>query len=308
MTPSSPQVLIIRLDAIGDALALAPLLLEFKTQQIPVDVLLSERNRNVYAAHAMRNGLVNVTTEQLQALSYTHVLVATEDASGYRLARETRAPHRIGFSNGWGKPLKSLWLHSQLTQRLYRSAGLDPKTPHEAQVLFSLGRSIFGESATPARDPLRLRPLIIEDAIEADGRIAFQVTDKWERLGIQFDAVVALAQQCAEHYSMHWIASSHESAFGDRFAHRLGVPISRYQSLIPWKAAITNARGIIAPDSGAIHVAGMTGVPTIAIFAAQRDLSAQVARWKPWAAPHVIIEASDRWEFEAFAAAKQLFS
>ncbi len=60
------------------------------------------------------------------ARGYTHALVATEDPSGYRVARASGISHRIGFENGWGKPFKSLWVRAHLTQTLHRSAGLDP--------------------------------------------------------------------------------------------------------------------------------------------------------------------------------------
>ncbi len=82
---------------------------------------------------------------------YSHVLVATEDPAGYRLAGAIGAPVRIGFADSLGKPLKSLWSRRFLTSTIYRSAGLDRRAPHECQVLFALGRPLLPDEH-PTRD------------------------------------------------------------------------------------------------------------------------------------------------------------
>ncbi|MDP9025767.1 MAG: hypothetical protein M3N13_10385, partial [Candidatus Eremiobacteraeota bacterium] len=50
----SPSVLLIRLDAIGDALALAPLLHAFHSASIPVDLVLRTVNREALSPLASR--------------------------------------------------------------------------------------------------------------------------------------------------------------------------------------------------------------------------------------------------------------
>jgi len=124
MAPISPSVLVIRLDAIGDALALTPLLEALRERSIATDVLLSPANAGVFSSRAMRevvvasevrqrsDGAENLAAigrlgERLRDRDYTHVLVATEDPAGYRLALSTQAPVRVGFTNLWGKPFKT---------------------------------------------------------------------------------------------------------------------------------------------------------------------------------------------------------
>ncbi len=308
MPPSSPRVLIIRLDAIGDALALVPLLGALKACAIPVDIVFSSVNSDALASPASINRYIGIDDPGLTAATYSHILIATEDATAYNLARSLRAPHRIGFYNGWGKPLKSLWLRTLLTEPHYRSAGLDPHTQHEVEVLFALGRSLLGEQARPSRNVEELTSLVIDKPMPADHRVAFQVTDKWERLGIAFDQVLELAQRCRDIAPMHWIAGSHEREYAQRFSAAIGCEITSFTSVIPWKATIAASRALVAPDSGAIHVAGMTGVPTVAVFAPQKYLTAQTARWAPWAAPHTIIEAKQHWSAAGAAALTNLLS
>jgi ADP-heptose:LPS heptosyltransferase len=319
MAHISPSVLLIRLDAVGDALALAPLLAALRDREVPVDLVLTERNRDALAAVATRRryvapfslrdeskinrAVISAFGRELQANEYTHVLIATEDPGGYRLARATRAKHRIGFENGWGKPLKTLWIRSLLTKTIVRSAGLDENAPHECEVLFALGASLLEPGAVPTHDLAQLRPMVLDRDPAPDARVAFQVTDKWERLGIPFDDVVACARATP---NARFIASSNERDYAERFAGAVDEKIDFFDTLEPWKEAIAAARALVAPDSGALHVAGMTGTPTVAIFPPQPNLALHTARWHPWSAPYRIIEAQIGWSTKAARALDDL--
>ncbi|MEO6834674.1 MAG: glycosyltransferase family 9 protein [Candidatus Tumulicola sp.] len=321
MPERSPSVLIIRLDAIGDALALAPLLAALRAGAIPTDVVLRPENADIFSSRAVRRVIagtfdlrsgkpsnlaaVERLGEELALRDYTHALVATEDPSGYRLARASRAPVRIGFTNAWGKPLKSLWSRGFLTDAVYRSAGLDPRAPHECEVLFRLGAAIVGAS-TPTRDIAELRPLVLDDEPPVDDRVAVQITDKWDRLGIAFDQVIQTVRQLAGFGALRLMASDRENDYADRTARATGLEVERFAATAPWKAAIAAAPALVAPDSGALHVAGMVGTPVVAVYPPTRDFSLQVARWAPWAAPHRIVRADAGWPARTGDALAQL--
>jgi ADP-heptose:LPS heptosyltransferase len=310
MPHSSPSVLVIRLDAIGDALALTPLLAALRERGIPTDVVLRGVNAQVFSSRAARAVFVapfalrSSTRANRDAIlefgsllsrnRYSHVLVATEDPGGYRLAHAVGAPERIGFTNGWGKPLKSLWVRSLLTRTIVRSAGLDARAPHECEVLFELGASLLADER-PTRDLQRLRPLVLEADVARGERIAFQVTDKWERLGIAFDDVVRAIANARERGTVRAIASETEARYAQRFAKSAGINVERFASLEPWKEAIASAAALVAPDSGALHVAGMVGTPSVAVFPVIRDAALQTARWSPWAAPARLLLATPQW-------------
>lgn len=322
MADSSPSVLLIRLDAIGDALALTPLLAALRQNAIPVDLVLGSVNATVFSSAARRR--VDVAPFALRAgdrnnrraiarfgaslapRGYSHVLVATEDPGGLRLAAAVGAPHRVGFVNGWGKPLKTLWAAGRLTRRVVRTAGLDPRAPHECEVLFQLGSGLIAERE-PTRDLARLRPLLLDLEPPRDARVVVQVTDKWARLGIDDGDVVALLQR-VQAFGMRPIAAASERAYADRIAHRAALPIERFERLAEWKAAIAGAAALVAPDSGAVHVAGMVGTPTVAIFPPARNAALQRARWAPWAAPSRVLEARAGWPHAAAAALAQLLA
>jgi heptosyltransferase-3 len=317
MPERSPSVLVIRLDGIGDALALAPLLAGLRARAIPTDLVLSPGNAGIFSSRVARhtvtagfslrsNAPANLAAiedlgRSLAARAYTHVLVATEDPSGYRLARATRAPVRIGFNNGWGKPLKTLWTRAFLTDAVYRSAGLDPRAPHECEVLFQVGASLLG-GGTPTRSPDRLRSLVLENEPPPGDRVALQLTDKWERLGIAFADVVELVGRVATLGTPRLIASDRERAYAQRVADAAGLPLDAFDQIAPWKEAIAAAPVLIAPDSGAMHVAGTIGTPVVGIFPPSGDFQRQVARWSPWAAKYSIVRADAGWPERAVAA------
>jgi ADP-heptose:LPS heptosyltransferase len=322
MPESSPSALIIRLDAIGDALALTPLLAALRSTSVPADVVLRPGNAGVFSSRAARAIVIshfdlrssqpsNIAAierlgQQLAPHRYSHALVATEDPSGYRLALAAQAPARIGFSNAWGKPAKTLWSRRFLTERVYRSAGLDREAPHECQVLFRLGRALLGTAAEPTRDSAQLRPLVLESEPPADDRIAVQITDKWERLGIALEQVVGLVRRLSAFGELRLIAAARESDYAARVASATGYAIEGFATAAPWKAAIAAAPALVAPDCGALHVAGMVGTPTVGVFPPARHFALQVARWAPWAAPHRIVRADDGWPVRASDALAQL--
>jgi ADP-heptose:LPS heptosyltransferase len=307
MAESSPSVVLIRLDAIGDALALTPLLLAFSKAAIPVDIVLSRRNAGIFSARAARTVLITEAGDDtaLAGRGYTHALIASEDAGGYRMARASGAANRIGFVNGWGKPFKTLWARTLLTRSLFRTAGLDPRAPHECEVLFGLGATLL-PGTSPERHAERLRTLVLDEEPARDSRVVVQITSKWQQLGIAMSDVINLVRRIRATRDVRLIASREESAVADRAANELGEPVERFDALGPWKTAIGAARALIAPDSGAVHVAGMLGTPTVAVFAPQPQFELQVARWRPWAAPYRVVRADPGWSAPAADALDEL--
>jgi ADP-heptose:LPS heptosyltransferase len=323
MPEVSPSVLIIRLDGIGDALALAPLLAALRRRAIPVDVVLRRSNAGVFAAAAARrivtadfelrsSSPTNVARieelgRSLRANEYSYVLVATEDPGGYRLAGAVAAPVRIGFTNGWGKPFKSLWVRRFLTAGVYRSAGLDRRTRHECEVLFGLAAPLTGDDR-PVKDAAKLRTLVLESEPQHDDRVAVQITEKWERLDIALEQVVDLVRRMAASAELRLLSARAEAPYAERVAQATGAAIDYFDDLVEWKGAIGAAPALVAPDSGAMHVAGIVGTPVVGVFPAGRDFALQVARWAPWAARHRIVGAGDGWPARATDAVADLRS
>jgi ADP-heptose:LPS heptosyltransferase len=309
MPESSPSVLIIRLDAIGDAVALTPMLAALHARSMPVDIVLRPSNAEIFARRAVRRTIVAGKDAhldaELRAGAYAYVLVPTEDWLGYQLARATGAPQRVGFTNFLGKPLKTLWTHRFINRRVYRSAGLDRSAPHECEVLFRLARGLLGNER-PSREASALRPMLLDAEVAKDPRIALQVTDKWERSGIAFSDVVQLVRRLQAFGDVRALAAAAEGRYAQNLAAATGTSVELFDRLEPWKDALASATALVAPDSGAVHVAGMVGTPVVAVFPPSWKFALQVARWSPWAAPHRIVRAQADWPARAVDALVQL--
>ena len=321
MTDSS-SALIVRLDALGDTLALAPLLLALREAAVPTDIVVAPAARELFVRDALRRtyvapfaqrddsaanqSAIRNFAEQLRPNRYSHILVATEDSAGYRLAAALAAPHRIGFQNGWGKPLKSLWVRSLLTEKQYRSAGLDARAPHECEVLFSLGASLLAPGVRPSRDSAALRSLILDRQVAIRHRVALQLTSKWERLGMTVAQVRSFLDRANERFgAIRLLAPLAERAQISSLAEGL-AGIEWFAELQPWIAAIAESEILVAPDSGAIHVAGMLGTPCIAVFQRGAEFELQRGRWRPWAAPSVTLEGNAEWPQRALSSLPSL--
>ncbi|HKU66745.1 MAG TPA: hypothetical protein VJP85_03120 [Candidatus Baltobacteraceae bacterium] len=305
----SPSVLLVRLDAVGDALTLVPVIASLRRRGLRIGAVLCPANAQVFSRRALdrvhlANGNPDELVTQVRAERYDAALIPTEKPDGYRIAYGARIPQRVGFENGWGKPLKTLWIRRMCTRTIFRTAGLDPRAPHECEVVFSLARALIREFEPP-RDPRILRPLVIDEEPEPDGRIAFQVTDKWQRLGASLEQVVEAAQRVAARRTVRFIAAQHEAAYVERFASATRAAVESFAALAPWKTAIAASRAIVAPDSGAVHVAGMIGTAAVSCFASE-NFALQSRRWSPWAAPHRLIAMEPSWPLVAADALEDL--
>ena len=85
-----------------------------------------------------------------------------------------------------------------------------------------------------------------------------------------------------------------------------GIAVESFSDVTPWKAAIAGAAALVTPDSGALHVAGMLGTPTVAVFPPVRDFDLQLARWSPWAAPFRAVRADGDWPARVVSGLQEL--
>jgi ADP-heptose:LPS heptosyltransferase len=298
---SSPSVLLVRLDAIGDALTLVPAVAALRHHGFRIGAVLRSVNAGVFSQRALdRVHLYDNPHElipEIETERYSAALIPTEKPEGYRVARRARIPIRVGFENGWGKPLKTLWIRRICTRTVFRTAGLDASAPHECEVVFKLVQAI-APAAEPPRDPSILRPYVVDTQPRRDDRIAFQITDKWQRLGATMDAVTELARRVSQRHAVRYIAAQQELPYVRAFSDAIGEAVETFEDLRPWKEAIAGARAVVAPDSGAAHVAGMVGTPVVSCFA-PRAFELQSKRWAPWAARHEVVSMESAWPIVA---------
>jgi ADP-heptose:LPS heptosyltransferase len=302
-------VVIVRLDAIGDALTTVPLVEALRARGARTGMVLSRANAGVFSSRALDRVHLRGphAAAEMRHERYDVALIASEEPEAYALARDAKIPARIGFDNGLlGKPFKTMWIRSVCTSTVFRNASLDRSGLHECEILFKLVQSVF-PGAKPVRECARLRPLVIEREGQRGGAAVLQITDKWQRLGAPLGHVVELARAASEREEMVCIGAAAEAAYCDAFENAGGMKVQRFAELAPWKEIIAGARALIAPDSGAMHVAGMTGTPVVGCFAAD-SFDLQTVRWRPWAAPQRLVRMTKGWSMRAAQALDELLN
>lgn len=312
------NVLLVRADGIGDALVCAPLIAALRAEGHTVGAVLGTGNRSIFArdalaavhvleripwpAHGSTPASYARALAEVRALAYDCALVASEEPEAYTFARAAGIAQRVGFINGWAKPFKSLAVRRTLTRAIARPATARRAREHEVAAIFRLGEGLVREAA-PTRDLARLRAIVLGSAeanshahaqalVNANtkvgsGPIVLAASLKLARFGLDRAAFGALARVLRERLPTHEIAICGSDADLVRAVARDGDARS-YAGLdvTRWKALIARAAAVITPDSGAAHVAGMLGVPTVDLFAPGPATAYDARRWAPWAAPH----------------------
>ena len=285
------------MDGIGDALICTPLIVALRDAGHTLGIALSDRNADIFddAPFFERYMLDRIpwpehgsTPESsaraiaaIRAARYDVALIASEEPEAYALARGIA--RRVGFSTGLAKPFKSLWVRTQITHAVTRAADVGGERGHEAEIVFRLGATLHEERA-PTRAVDRLRSFVRPQPVPDRTRAVMQLGMKWPAIGVPLERARELGAHLARGGARLIVGASEAARIGSL----AGVEV--VPSVSAWKAAIDEARVLITPDTGAAHVAGMLGVPTIDVFP-EGNADAQISRWHPWAAPYRTLTA-----------------
>jgi ADP-heptose:LPS heptosyltransferase len=316
------KILLVRCDGVGDALVCTPLIAALRDAGHQLGVVLGQVNRDVFArrtftnthilervpwpAHGSTPASRAKALEEVKLVGYDVALIASEEMDAYQFAKDAKIPKRVGFINGWEKPLKTLRVRTLLTDPIVRTASAKNADEHEVRVMFRLGEGLHDEP-DPTRDTARLRQLVLDESPQKTRLVMLQTTDKNERSGLDRETYIALAR-ALQHSRCEVMLLGDDITIVNAVAKASGVMTDGLLSMVEWKEHIARARALITPDSGAAHVAGMIGLPTIDCFKGGPESAANIKRWSPWAAPHrSLVLASAPPEFMAGALAGELY-
>ncbi len=306
MPSEARNILLVRLDGLGDALVCVPALdalreawpdARFGAVCSPGNADLFARSRVARVHVLCADEDVRAVAAELRSASYTDAIVATEEPIGYTLARDSGARRRAGFWHRFEKPFKSLWQRAHLTDAVYRPAAWVRAPEHEVLAIHRLARRL-GAPADPSNDPRRLRRWLdvrpAAAAVGSDG-VLFQAAPKWLRGGWDARSLSsAIAAASRTFPARRWVLVSSPADAGlvagiMEHLPAASVADGTYASAPPaslgeWLGTIASAGVVVTPDTGAAHAAGMLGVPVVDVFEAARfeQLSGQ---WRPWASP-----------------------
>ncbi|MBD5603513.1 MAG: hypothetical protein IAI48_00230, partial [Candidatus Eremiobacteraeota bacterium] len=251
------NVLLVRVDGIGDALVCAPLIAALRGAGHRVGALLTSRNSEAFATgtfedvhvveripwpeHGSTPASYARALSEARAARYDAALVVSEEPEAYRFARACRAKMRVGFSNGWEKPFKSLWARGQLTHALVREASAWRAREHEVEAVFRLGAGLHDERA-PTRDVARLRPLVTDRDGSREAVVALQVARK-VHASVAGDAEFrAIAGRIANRYRTVVVASAEDAELARSLAAPYRLECRTYGLVANWRDALAQAR------------------------------------------------------------------
>ena len=294
------RVLLVRLDGVGDAAVCVPLVAGLRAAGHEVGVALTTRNAGIFAPHAIlaehvleripwpAHGSTPDSTararDEIAALRYDAALIASEEPEAYALAQPIA--QRVGFTTGWARPFKTLWVRRRVTRAVSREQRSGSGDAHEVEILYRLGAGLVA-SPEPSADAAALRTVLADAEAPARAGVLLQAGAKWNSTGVP-DDVLRRVVAALEPRGLRVIAAPQEAAAASK---ALGVTAETFASLRDWVVAIDGVDTVITVDTGAAHVAGMLGVRVLDVFP-DRDFAAQVRRWRPWAAPYSALRAS----------------
>jgi ADP-heptose:LPS heptosyltransferase len=295
------RVLLVRLDGIGDAAVCVPLVASLLRAGHQVGVALTTRNAGLFSSQAVvaehvleripwpAHGSTAESTLRARAeiatMRYDVALIASEEPEAYVLAAGIAT--RVGFSTGWTRPLKSLWVRRRVTRAVPRAQRLGAGDEHEVEVLYRLGTGLVADLEPPADATVTRRILLGSDRLIRRG-LVLQAGPKWSASGVD-DTTLRTIVEALQPYGLRVVAAPADAAVVKR---TIGTTPETFSSLRAWIAAIDSATCVVTVDTGAAHVAGMLGVPVADVFP-DAHFAAQVRRWRPWTSSYTAFRASE---------------
>jgi ADP-heptose:LPS heptosyltransferase len=223
---------------------------------------------------------------EIAAQRYDVALIASEEPEAYELAAPV--PVRIGFTTGWAKPFKSAWVARRVTTAVRRAASVRGANAHEAEIVFSLARTLV-QSAVP-RDAALLRPLVAGPGpVPERAGLVVQLGAKWGAVGVTDAAFARVTELLAARGARFIVPAAERAAACAQFP---ALAIETPASTRAWIAVLDGTATLVTPDTGAAHAAGMLGVPVVDVFP-DADFDAQTRRWRPWASSSIVLRAGE---------------
>lgn len=323
------RILIIRLDGLGDTLLTLPLLDGLKEcwPECEITYLASARGAPVLAgdariAHLWTLELADLSKaekkalgEKIRSAAFELVFCLNEKFWPAMWTWKSGAPVRIGFDPGWIQLPKTLLRRLTLTHRLP-----DPNDParvsiHEVERYSALGRLA---GCLAAAGPLRLH--LPQEAREWAAAktaacalpsgtipIGLHLSAKWSAEGWSDQICVEVARSLLNRFPDIFLIVTAGPGEERYFASAAAVlPTSRFAlftglQLAQWAALLSQTRGLVSMDTGAVHLAASVATPVVAVFP-ELNFAHASSRWSPWQVPHRVIRRPSPAQADIFLA------
>jgi len=303
LLPSSPRILLIRVDRIGDAILTTPLLPVIRSRfpDGSIDILLGEKNQviaslllDVDQRIVLRRSHVLKTIRELRQRRYDVVInLHLKRSAGASLIARLAGGRQI-LEHGTAEPGPAAVSESEggathmvaLTSRILAPIGVSP-IDDSVQDQHSLKLKIPAASIERARTTQNQ----LFDSDNPKSRVFLNLSSssesrrwpatKWGQLAHDLAVLGFHPVLCGT------IEDSEAFATAAAVARGSGVILPPTPSYPDFAANLTMADLVISADGSTIHLASALGIPTVGLYKAEST----AITWAPWGVPHRTISS-----------------
>ncbi len=317
------KILLIRMDALGDSILTTPLIntLHKNWPGVTIDVLSTPYTRQFFSqvpgvnrVIPFRGGKILDNYAFFRKVAHEFhdlVLAASPTQNTYLASRLSRSPYRVGIIYQ-ERPLVALAqsLYNIFTHPVYASPreamSKGKPSPHEVEQVLSLcgplGITDLDRhlSFVPNDDEIfEARQLFEQWGFSEIPVFCVHLSQKWIQDSWEESHIVQLVESILKALGNGGILITHgpgEKALGagmeKAFAHQPLIRCRGDMSVGLWASLIKLCRGVITPDTSAIHVGSAMGVP-VAVIYSPHDFLMNSTKFAPWQVPKLIIKRGD---------------
>ena len=312
------KVLLTRLDHMGDAILMTPMLdaLLRKVPAAEITCLVSSRTQPVFehderVAHLVKFDLQGATRpEKRQMASWVRqqgfdlVISLTEKFWAAMWSLYSGAPLRIGFDAGIYQPLQMLWRMPAFNHRIRTEN--DPGVPspfHEVERYMRL------------LEPLGIREKAGPLTVRTDPAAASWAREQWDALHLPADAIPV-----GFHFSELWGGDGWSQELQGQVVHSIlkqdprivvigtagpgeagllaqlsgALPTGRFHlfsgmTFSQWIELVRRLRSYVSFETGSAHIGAAAGIPTLMVFP-DKWFAHRSSRWHPWGVPYRVLQ------------------
>ena len=310
------NILLLRLDGLGDTLLTLPLIdgLKDRWPNCEITFLASPRGASVFETDpristlwvrelsAMSRTEKIALGRQIRAAAFDQVFCLNEKFWPAVWSYMSNATVRVGFDPGWSQPPKTLLRRLTLTHRLPSANDPSQTSAHEVEryaALAALAGCPDAAGSTRLALPLAAqewsKAMLTELAPDsADVPIALHLSAKWGSEGWGDGTCLKIARALLDRFPQVRLAVT-AGPGEEKFFETAGsvLPPERFRlfhrlELMQWAALLAGCRVLVSMDTGAVHLAAAVGTPVAVVFP-EKNFGHASSRWSPWQVPYRIL-------------------
>ncbi len=273
------RILVVRTDRVGDLILSTPFLRTLRTQFPKSEIVLRTAPycREVLAGTGLCDRIVDEELGPGERFDLA-VALAPRTACLKEVGR-AKAPRRVGYVYR-NRPLVRLLARFYLTDVVELNVDTRSTVSHEVEQLDKLGRAIGIPPTTYL--PLEVGVARRERESTDDGDLVLHLGDRWLQSNWSAEDLLQVVDRLSGFGHVILTGGPREREMMARLsAVRPSLKVLCDLSFREWAETIAQAKVLVSPDTGAVHVAAAVGTPVVVAYEAQTFQHCS-SQWAPW--------------------------